>query len=140
VSGPFETEREARAAALEAGGPPCPGWVILSAEQNRRMLTRACEAAGVTLGAYDARILAWFAGFEDAACAVIAGLISRASVPLAPGQLSTVLAALHEAAEAKRDNAAMCADCEDRSCGTCEWRERVAVEYGKLAETLRGQP
>jgi hypothetical protein len=78
VSSPFETEREARAAALEAGGPPRPGWVILSAEQNRGMLTGACKAAGVPLGAYDARILAWFAGFEDAACAVIAGLISRA--------------------------------------------------------------
>ena len=75
---PFETEREAHAAAVEAGGPPRPGWSILSAAQNRQMLNGACEAAGAELGAYDARILDWLAGFEDAACAVIAGLITRA--------------------------------------------------------------
>jgi hypothetical protein len=75
---PFETEREAHAAALKAGGPPRPGWSILSGDQNRQMLTAACEAAGVDLGAHDARILAWLAGFEDSTCAVIAGLITRA--------------------------------------------------------------
>jgi hypothetical protein len=76
--GPFETEREARRAALERGGPARPGWSILSAAQNRQMLTEACEIAGVSLGAYDREVLDWLAGFEDAACAVVAGLIDRA--------------------------------------------------------------
>lgn len=78
VTGPFETEREAARFARGLGGPLRDGWPILSAEQNRQMLTRACDAAGVTLGAYDRRILAWVAGFEDSTCAVVAGLITRA--------------------------------------------------------------
>jgi hypothetical protein len=78
VTGPFGTEAEARAAALALGGPPRPGWSILSEEQNRQMLTAACEQASVEIGDYDARILAWLAGWEDAMCAVVAGLITRA--------------------------------------------------------------
>lgn len=76
--GPYETERDAARAARAAGGPLRDGWSILSAEQNRQLLTQACDSAGVTLGAYDQRILAWLAGFEDTACGVIAGLIARA--------------------------------------------------------------
>jgi hypothetical protein len=33
----------------------------------------------VTLGAYDARILAWLANYEPETCAVISGLITRAN-------------------------------------------------------------
>jgi hypothetical protein len=76
--GPFESEQEARDAAL-AEVQPRPGWSILSSGQNRELLTDACGRAGVTLGAYDRRILEWLAGFEDSACAVIAGLIVRAA-------------------------------------------------------------
>jgi hypothetical protein len=78
-AGPFATEAEARAAARTLGGPPDPGWSILSGEQRRQMLTAACDAAGVGLGDYDARIIGWLAGFEDGACAVIAGLVTRAA-------------------------------------------------------------
>jgi hypothetical protein len=78
--GPFETEQEARAAVL-ADVRPRPGWTILSAGQNLELLTDACDRAGVTLGAYDRRILEWLAGFEDSACAVVAGLIVRAGKP-----------------------------------------------------------
>jgi hypothetical protein len=77
VSGPFETERQARAAA-HAIAPPDDGWSILHAPQNRLLLERACKAAGVDLGAYDRRILDWLASLEDSICAVIAGLMSRA--------------------------------------------------------------
>ncbi len=41
-------------------------------------MTGACEDAGVVPGAYDDRILRWVAGFEPQACAVVAGLITRA--------------------------------------------------------------
>jgi hypothetical protein len=77
MSGPYETERDARDAAL-AEVRPRPGWSILSAEQNRELLADTCDRAGVALGAYDRRILEWLAGFEDSACAVVAGLITRA--------------------------------------------------------------
>lgn len=42
------------------------------------LILAACEAAGVGLGAYDARIIAWLGNWEPAMCAVIAGLIVRA--------------------------------------------------------------
>jgi hypothetical protein len=48
------------------------------AEANHARLTEACQCAGVTLGDYDARILAWLANYEPETCAVITGLIIRA--------------------------------------------------------------
>jgi hypothetical protein len=52
------------------------------------------------------------------------------------GQAKTLLAALDEAAEYKRDRAAMCADCADQSCGTCQWRLQAAESYDTLAAQL----
>jgi hypothetical protein len=43
-------------------------------------LLSACERAGVTIGAYDWRILDWLAGFEPQAAAAVAGVIVRAAV------------------------------------------------------------
>lgn len=76
-NGPYDSERQARAAAL-AIVPPEPGWSILRHAQCRQLLDLACEAAGVETGEYDKRILEWVSGFEDSACAVFAGLITRA--------------------------------------------------------------
>jgi hypothetical protein len=143
-AGPYESDREAHRAAIRLGGPARPGWSILSDEQNARMLIAACEAAGVRLGSWDLRILSWLAGFEDSTCAVVAGLIIQASVGrsgLASGDLSTVLAALADAAEHKRERAARCPDCDARPtdlCLTCERRLAVADEYDALAASLRG--
>jgi hypothetical protein len=77
-TGPFATEAEAHAAALESTTPPRAGWSILSADQNEQMLASACAAAGLDVTGYERRTLAWLAGFEDTTCAVIAGLITRA--------------------------------------------------------------
>jgi hypothetical protein len=52
------------------------------------------------------------------------------------GQAKTLLAALDEAAEYKRDRAATCADCADQSCGTCQWRLQTAEAYDTLAAQL----
>jgi hypothetical protein len=65
-----------------------------------------------------------------------------AAVGLGAGQLGTILDALDQAAEYKRDRAATCPDCDASPaelCGTCEWRLARADEYDALAETLRGQ-
>lgn len=139
--GPYETERDAAYAARALGGPLRDGWSILSAEQNRQLLTQACDSAGITLGAYDERIMTWLAGFEDSTCAVIAGVITRAhqSAKLTRRQLATVLDALDVAAEYKRDRAATCPDCDaDPSdlCTTCAWRLQLADEYDALAARL----
>ena len=75
--GPFETDDQARMLpevraiheAFRAGTGDLSG---------ERMMLDACEAAGIRLGAYDARILHWVAGFEVQDCAVIAGIIRRA--------------------------------------------------------------
>jgi hypothetical protein len=83
-NGPFETEREARAAAHEVVRPEY-GWSILSKSQNRFVLEQVCERAGVELGAYDRQILDWLSGFEDPGCAVVAGLVARAVAAARPG-------------------------------------------------------
>lgn len=72
MNGPYNEEREARAAADHAGltGPPTV--------RNRDMLTRACWSSHVELGAFDRRILDWLAGYEPSTVAVIAGLVERA--------------------------------------------------------------
>lgn len=76
MTGPFETELEARSAVQHIlASPPGKGaWT----GGNHRLLEDACRTAGVQLGAYDHRILLWLAGWEPAVCAVIAGLITRA--------------------------------------------------------------
>jgi hypothetical protein len=94
--GPFETEREARESSAAQSASAQTGLAVdarpevtrtagAAAAQravkapNLAMLTDACAAAGVELGAYDRCILAWLAGYEPAMCAVVAGVIRRAA-------------------------------------------------------------
>ena len=90
--GPFATEQQARAAADHAG---LTGTL---ATRNHGMLTRACWAAHVETGAFDARILAWLANYEPATVAVVAGLITRAHEA---GQGRVIAADLDERAAAQ---------------------------------------
>jgi hypothetical protein len=73
MTGPFSTGREASEAgkAWPVGGQDGPAASLA-------MLMDACLGSGVQLGAWDARIVEWLAGFEPSTCAVIAGLICRA--------------------------------------------------------------
>jgi hypothetical protein len=48
-------------------------------EANHARLMDACQGAGVKVGTYDAKILAWLANYEPETCAVITGLITRAN-------------------------------------------------------------
>ena len=78
-------------------------------------------------------------------CAVIAGLITRASQGTALDEdgLRLVLDALYVAADHKREVAAECGECDVRPeglCPACESRLETAEAYGKLAEALRGRP
>jgi hypothetical protein len=77
VTGPFETERQARESARHIyDSPPGTGaW----GDGNHRMLENACRTAGVELGAYDHAILVWLSGWEPSTVAVITGLITRAA-------------------------------------------------------------
>ena len=65
VNGPFNTDREAHHAALSLGGPPRPGWSILSSEQSNRMLTgassRTCNGTTrwTVSGAWERRASSW---------------------------------------------------------------------------------
>lgn len=77
-NGPYETAREARQAAHQVITPE-RGSSILSSAQNRMLLGRALEAAGVECGRYDDRIVEWLAGWEDGICQVIAGWVARAA-------------------------------------------------------------
>jgi hypothetical protein len=67
---------------------------------------------------------------------------SQPTAPQPPGQdavivstdqVKTLLAALDDAAEYKRDRAETCADCADRSCTTCQWRLQAANAYDQMA-------
>ena len=73
--GPFDTEVQARVAAQAAADP---GLLPIKASQNRRLLGRACEAAGVAMGRYDDRIVEWLSIWRPSTVVVIAGWVSRA--------------------------------------------------------------
>jgi len=65
-TGPYETETDAHVAAQN--GP---------ADLYAALIT-ACGSAGVELGAYDRRVLAWLARWEPVTVQVVVGLIARA--------------------------------------------------------------
>jgi hypothetical protein len=80
-AGPFETERQVRETpavrAVHEAFDAAPGVGRMTAP-SLAILRGACQDAGVELGEYDARVLAWLAGWGPVECAVIAGLITRA--------------------------------------------------------------
>jgi hypothetical protein len=55
---------------------------------------------------------------------------------IAGAGMHTILAALDEACDYKRDRAECCADCADQSCGTCQYRLDAARTYEGLATRL----
>ena len=60
----------------------------------------------------------------------------RDAVIVSATDTGIIAAALDEAADCKRDRAETCADCADRSCGTCQWRLRGAETYSHLATQM----
>lgn len=73
----------------------------------------------------------------------VLGVVGGADVWLSRDQARGVLSALDVAAEAKRDAADSCGDCDGSPdgelCGTCQWRLTVADEYDALAAAVLGQ-
>lgn len=141
MSGPFETERQAREAPAvrtvyaEFDRHPGAGQMIAP---NTSMITQACDAAGVELGAYDRRIIEWLAGWEPATCAVVAGLITRARRALSAEQRDLLGGMLADAVT-YRQPSGDCADCDSHPASLC-WDhsadlDRVEV-YLKLASQL----
>jgi hypothetical protein len=55
---------------------------------------------------------------------------------IASAEMHTILSALSDAADYKRDQAECCADCADQSCGTCQYRLDAAQVYEGLAVRL----
>jgi hypothetical protein len=80
--GPFETADQVRdlpevVAAWDAVRRS-PGRGLMQ-QHGQAMITRACERAGVALGAQDRHVLHWIAGIaEPEQCKVIAAMIDRA--------------------------------------------------------------
>jgi hypothetical protein len=58
------------------------------------------------------------------------------AVLVSAGQVTTLLAALDDAAGCKRDRAETCAGCAGQSCTSCQWRLQAAEAYGQLAGTM----
>jgi hypothetical protein len=164
--GPFETGRQVReqpaVRAVYDAFEAAPG-VGRMARHNERMLWESCAAAGVALGAFDARVVSWLSGWEPGTCAVIAGLISRAHLAgrcgqaagtephgtdlagnsgLLAGKVAVVLAALVDAAELICEQAAWCWECEVAPSALCSVHEEAlarAEDFDRLAVLLRGQ-
>ena len=91
--GPFQTEAEARThpavrAVYEAMRASSGRGAMH--DGGEAMITAACQAAGIEVGEYDARIVRWLAGFEPQACAVVAGLVARAAAAARPGPHAVV--------------------------------------------------
>jgi hypothetical protein len=63
------------------------------------------------------------------------GAINSAEA-IAGAGMHTILAALDEASDYKRDRAEYCADCADQSCGACQHRLDAARSYESLAARL----
>lgn len=79
--GPFETEHQALAtSAVRAVYQAYDAGTTSLRDGAADLLLAACEQAGVTLGAYDRRILVWLAGFEPQAAAAVSGIVIRAAV------------------------------------------------------------
>ena len=57
-----------------------------------------------------------------------------------PAEVKTLLAALDDAAEYKRDRAETCADCAGQSCTTCQWRLQAADAYDQMAGQMIQPP
>jgi hypothetical protein len=134
-SGPFHTARDALNASLyhQRGRPQNTGETVTAV--NLADVTAALS--GIELGAYDKCIIEWLARWEPSTVAVVCGLIRRARASgLEPADVRTILTALDEAADYRRDRAANCADCDDQSCGTCEYRLRSARGYDSAAVRL----
>jgi hypothetical protein len=168
IPGPFDTDRQVRelpaVRAVYAAFDADPG-VGRMTPHNERMLRQSCAAAGVALGAFDARIVSWLAGWEPETCAVIAALISRANAAgcrgqavgaeargadadlagnsgLSAGKLATVLAALADATELICEQATWCWECAvapSALCGVHEEALAHAEDYDRLAGWLRGR-
>jgi hypothetical protein len=57
----------------------------------------------------------------------------RVAVLVSAGEVTTLLAALDDAAEYKRDRAETCAGCTGQSCTTCQQRLQAADAYDQMA-------
>ncbi len=79
MMGPFQTEDEAIAEpAVQAIYNAMRTSDARMQDGSAALILAACERAGVTLGAYEARIVRWVAGFEPQAAAALAAIIDRA--------------------------------------------------------------
>jgi len=59
--------------------------------------------------------------------------VGQDAVIVSADEAKTLLAALDDAAEYKRDRAEPCADCAGQSCTTCQWRLQAADAYDQMA-------
>jgi hypothetical protein len=60
----------------------------------------------------------------------------QSTVLLAAAGIRTIVAALDDAADYKRDRAEMCADCPGQSCATCQRRLHTAETYTRMADQM----
>jgi len=62
------------------------------------------------------------------------------AIILTGADISTVLAALDQAAEYRRELAYACASCTDQSCASCQLRHKAADGFDRLANRIYDDP
>ena len=81
TTGPFETEAQARETAvvqeIHRAFRADPGMGKM-APLTAAVLVNACTMSGVSLGAFDHRVLTWLSSWEPETVCAIAGMITRA--------------------------------------------------------------
>jgi hypothetical protein len=121
---------------------PDPGYCLPAT----RLEAFAAVLQGVPLGAYDRRMVGWLVGWDDSTCRTIASIMWRCrlagSALLAPADHALVLAALEDAAAARRERTdGSCYDCATDSTGRCEQHRadlQTAAAYSSLHARLAG--
>jgi hypothetical protein len=76
VSGPYDTAAQVAADCGWARKAPATRGAHI--DPNIVRLTRACDEAGVVLGAHDRHLIEWLANWEAETVQVVADLIDRA--------------------------------------------------------------
>lgn len=82
MPGPYHTDRQAADDAREVYRERPGGFT----GANYERLIDTCVQTGITIGAFDHRILVWLSGWEPETCQVVIGLIRRAHAANAEGR------------------------------------------------------
>ena len=112
------------------------GYHRSNTQHTRQAIGLLGDLAHVYEGTLDAPRGAYVAVPSPPTPAQLPSPVGRDAVILPSAEVSTIFAALDNAADYKRDRAAGCADCANQTCLTCQSRLRDAQAYDRVAAQI----